>query len=83
MLLLELMQAGMFGRTQTAIKPFQGKRKKLAPLSKPDILLSQMVPLSEHLVQNLDWMESEENPRFKKKWLIWGKQTSAASFQAL
>ncbi len=28
MLLLEIMQAGMFGRTRTAIKPFQGKRKK-------------------------------------------------------
>lgn len=39
------------------IKAFQGKRKKLAVLSKPHILLSQMVLLSEHLMLNLDWMK--------------------------
>lgn len=84
MLSLEISQAGMLGRTGTSIKPFQGKwGKKLTLLSKPHILLSQMVLLSEHLTLNLDWMEFEESPRFKKKWLIWGKQTSAASFQAL
>lgn len=55
--LLEIMQAGMFGRTRSAIKPFQGKGKKLALLSKPHILQSQMVLLSEHLVLDLDWME--------------------------
>lgn len=78
------MQAGMFGRTRSAIKPFQGKRKKLALLSKPHILQSQMVLLSEHLVLDLDWMEFfRRSCALKKKWLIWGKQTSAASFQAL
>lgn len=82
--LLEIMQAGMFGRTRSAIKPFQGKRKKLALLSKPHILQSQMVLLSEHLVLDLDWMEFfRRSCALKKKWLIWGKQTSAASFQAL
>lgn len=30
MLLLEIMQAGMFGRTRTTIKPFQGRRKNSA-----------------------------------------------------
>lgn len=64
-------------------KTLSRKRKKLALLSKPHILQSQMVLLSEHLVLDLDWVEFQENPRFKKKWLIWGKQTSAASFQAL
>lgn len=84
MLLLEIMPAGMFGRTRMAIKPFQGNRgKKVALLFKPHILLSQMVLLSERLVLNPYWMEFLEEPRFKKKWLIWGKQTSAASFQAL
>lgn len=74
----------MFGRTRSAIKPFQGKRKKLALLSKPHILQSQMVLLSEHLVLDLDWMEFfRRSCALKKKWLIWGKQTSAASFQAL
>ncbi len=61
-------------------KTLSRKKEKNAVLSKPHILLSQMVLLSEHLVLNLDWTES---PRFKKNWLIWGKQTSAASFQAL
>lgn len=64
-------------------KTLSRKKEKLGPLSKPHILLSQMVLLSEHLVLNLDWMEFQENPWFKKKWLIWGKQTSTASFQAL
>lgn len=50
--LLEIMRAGMFGGTWTAIKPFQGKRKKVALLSKPHILLDQIVLLSEHLALN-------------------------------
>lgn len=84
MLLVEIKQPGMFGGIQTAIKPFQGKKKKkLALLSKPHILLSHMVLLSEHLTLNLDWMKFQENPHFKKKLLIWGKQASAASFQSL
>lgn len=83
MLLLEIMQAGMFGRSPKAIKPFQGKREKLALFSKPHILLSHMVLLTEHLSLALDWIEFQENLCFKKKWLIWGKLTSAASFQAL
>lgn len=59
------------------------QEKKVALLFKPHILLSQMVLLSEHLALDPHWTEFQEEPRSKKKWLIWGKQTSAASFQAL
>lgn len=59
------------------------QEKKVALWFKPHILLSQMVLLSEHLALDPHWTEFLEEPRSKKKWLIWGKQTSAASFQAL
>lgn len=40
------------------------EKKKKAVLSKPHILLSQMVLLSEHLVRDLDWMEFSREPTF-------------------
>ena len=43
------------------------KGKKNSPLlSKPHILLSQMVLLSEHLTLNVDWMKFPENHALKK-----------------
>lgn len=83
MLLLEIIEAGMFGRTQTAIKPSPGKRKKLTLLSKPHILLSHMVLLSEHLVLNLDWMEFQENPRFKKEVAHLGETNVSCFFSGI
>lgn len=62
------------------IKAFQGKRKKLAVLSKPHILPSQMVLLSEHLILNLDWMKFLPGPIFKEEVAHLGMQTSAAYF---
>lgn len=82
---LEIMAAGMFWQNTKGHKILSRKKggKKVALLSKPHILLSQMVLLSEHLVPNPYWTAFLEEPCSKKKWLIWGTQTSAASFQAL
>lgn len=56
------------------------REKKVGLVSKPHILLSQMVLLSKHLVADSYWTEFVEDPCFKKKWLIWGKTNVSCSF---
>lgn len=63
--------------------PFKEKEKKVGLVSKPHILLSQMVLLSQHLVADSYWVEFLEDPCFKKKWLIWGKTIVSCFFSGI
>lgn len=80
----ESWTAGMFSKNTEHYQSLSRKagegEGETSLLSKPHILLSQMVCFSVHLMLNVDWMEFKRTHYLKPKWLIWRKQASASSF---
>lgn len=64
--LVEILHSKRVWQCTRYHKTLSRKKGKLTLLSRPHILLSQMVLLSEYLILNLDWTKFQENPRFKK-----------------